>query len=93
MSERAIRQIRDAINTDACNGESDYARAVNAAVERHTEMVDRIAAEHSHAGHELEREAIAFYRGIPKWVRNDATRDFLRRIADHLGWDQLKGVL
>jgi rubrerythrin len=42
---------------------------------------------------ELEREAIAFYRSIPKYARTASLRGFLRRLAEHLGWDQLKGEL
>lgn len=42
---------------------------------------------------ELEREAIAVVKGIPKWAMKPEMRDFLRRLADHFGWNNLKGVL
>jgi rubrerythrin len=42
---------------------------------------------------ELEREAIAFYRNVPKFARTPALRAFLRRLADHLGWENIKGEL
>jgi hypothetical protein len=42
---------------------------------------------------ELEREAIAFYRSIPTWARSKAMRDFMRRLAEHLGWEKMKGEI
>jgi hypothetical protein len=42
---------------------------------------------------ELEREAIALYRSIPKWARTAAMRDFMRRLAARLGWENLIGEL
>lgn len=41
-AEAAIRQIRAAISTDSCDGDSSYAAGVNAAVARHTEGIDTI---------------------------------------------------
>lgn len=46
-----------------------------------------------HKNDELEREAIALYNSIPRVFRNAAMRDFLRRLADHLGWKKIKEVL
>lgn len=43
--ERAISQIRAAISTDSCDGNSTYAAGVNAAVARHTESIDTILRE------------------------------------------------
>lgn len=42
---------------------------------------------------ELEREAVAFYNSIPAWARTAALRNFLRRLAEHLNWNDLKGKL
>lgn len=42
---------------------------------------------------ELEREAIAFYQSIPAWARSARLQAFLRRLADHLNWNDLKGKL
>lgn len=44
-AEYAIRQIREAISTDSCDGDSTYAAGVNAAVTRHTEGIDTILRE------------------------------------------------
>jgi hypothetical protein len=41
---------------------------------------------------ELEREAVALVRQY-KLLLPRAVKDFMRRLAEHLGWDQLKGVL
>lgn len=38
---------------------------------------------------QLEREAVALYRSIPTWARSASMRDFLRRLAAHLNWQQL----
>lgn len=40
--EREIIAIRNAIATDRCDGDSDYAAGVNAACERHLNMIDAI---------------------------------------------------
>jgi hypothetical protein len=45
MTTDLIARIRDAISTDRCDGSSSYAHGVNAAVARHTEMIDLICAE------------------------------------------------
>jgi hypothetical protein len=41
----------------------------------------------------LEREAIALYQSIPGFARTAALRDFLRRMADYLNWNNLKVIL
>jgi rubrerythrin len=42
---------------------------------------------------DLEREAIEFYNSIPTWARSAGLRGFLGRLADHLNWTNLKGIL
>lgn len=41
----------------------------------------------------LEQEAIVLYRKIPKLFVSYEMKKFFTRLADALGWDQLKGVL
>lgn len=42
---------------------------------------------------ELELEAIQLYESIPKWARTAKMREFMRRLAVRLGWNQLQEVL
>jgi hypothetical protein len=41
---------------------------------------------------ELEREALALVRQY-KFLLPKAVKEFMRKLAEHLGWDQLKGAL
>jgi len=42
---------------------------------------------------ELELEAIKLYDSIPKWARTAKMREFMRRLAVRLEWNQLQEVL
>jgi hypothetical protein len=42
---------------------------------------------------ELEREAIALWRSVPKWAVTGQMRRFFERLADRLGWEHFKGEM
>ena len=45
-----------------------------------------------HKNDELEREATALVRQY-KFLLPKPVKEFMRKLADQLGWDQLKGAL
>lgn len=43
-ADAALERIREAIASDRCNGDSEYARGINAACENHLKLIDAITA-------------------------------------------------